>query len=66
MTVNYQSLAKTIDALTEGENDVVALMATVACEVHHSDDRLDWTGIYCVTGPEMLKIRPIRGLMAVS
>ena len=35
--------------------------ATIACEVHHSDDRFDWTGFYRVTGPEMLKIGPYQG-----
>lgn len=61
MQVNYDTLHKTIAALTEGETDEVALMATVACEVHHSDDRFDWTGFYRVTGPEMLKIGPYQG-----
>jgi len=58
---DYTTLAKTIAALTEGEDDAVALMATVACEVHHSDARFDWTGFYRVTGPEMLKIGPYQG-----
>ena len=31
MTVDYQTLSKTIAALTEGEDDAVALMATIAC-----------------------------------
>jgi GAF domain-containing protein len=61
MPVNYDDLTKTIAALTEGEDDVISLMATVACEVHHSDDRFDWTGFYRVTGPEMLKIGPYQG-----
>lgn len=61
MRVNYDDLTKTIAALTEGEDDVISLMATVACEVHHSDDRFDWTGFYRVTGPEMLKIGPYQG-----
>ncbi|NRB21035.1 MAG: GAF domain-containing protein [Rhodobacteraceae bacterium] len=61
MKVDYIFLAKTIAALTEGENDQVALMATVACEVHHSDDRFDWTGFYRVTEPEVLKIGPYQG-----
>ncbi|KAJ03694.1 GAF domain-containing protein [Sulfitobacter mediterraneus] len=61
MTVDYPTLAKTLAALTEGETDAVALMATVACEVHHADDRFDWTGFYRVTGPEMLKIGPYQG-----
>lgn len=58
---DYATLAKTIQSLTEGEDDTVALMATVACEVHHSDDRFDWTGFYRVTAPDMLKIGPYQG-----
>ncbi|GAA3856959.1 GAF domain-containing protein [Celeribacter arenosi] len=54
-------LAARISALCDGETDPVALMATIACEVHHSDDRFDWTGFYRVVGPEMLKIGPYQG-----
>lgn len=61
MSVDYTTLAQTIASLTEGETDAVALMATVACEVHHSDDRFDWTGFYRVVGPELLKIGPYQG-----
>lgn len=59
--VDYTSLIKIIASLTEGEDDVIALMATVVCELHHSDDRFDWTGFYRVTSPEMLKIGPYQG-----
>lgn len=58
---DYPALAAAIDALTHGETDAVALMATVACEVHHSDDRFDWTGFYRVTEPGVLKIGPYQG-----
>ncbi len=58
---DYKTLAQTIEALTEGESDAVALMATVTCEVHHSDDRFDWTGFYRVTEPQVLKIGPYQG-----
>ena len=61
MHVDYDLLAKTIVSLTVGETDAVALMATVACEVHHADTRFDWTGFYRVTAPEMLKIGPYQG-----
>jgi GAF domain-containing protein len=61
MRVDYQTLSRTLAALCDGEDDAVSLMATVACEVHHSDDRFDWTGFYRVTGPEMLKIGPYQG-----
>ncbi len=61
MRIDYAEISKTIAALTEGETDAVALMATVVCELHHADDRFDWTGFYRVTGPEMLKIGPYQG-----
>ena len=58
---DYDDLAARIRALCAGETDEVALMATVACELHHSDDRFDWTGFYRVVGPELLKIGPYQG-----
>jgi GAF domain-containing protein len=58
---DYPALAARIRALTEGETDAVALMATVACEVHHADDRFDWTGFYRVVAPGLLKVGPYQG-----
>lgn len=58
---DYAHLARTLRSLTADESDVIALMATVACEVHHSDARFDWTGFYRVTAPEILKIGPYQG-----
>ena len=59
--MDYPALAARIASLTAGETDSVALMATVACEVHHSDDRFDWTGFYRVVEPGLLKIGPYQG-----
>ena len=59
--MDYPSLAKRIAALTEGETDTVSLMATVVCEVHHSDERFDWTGFYRNVGSDLLKIGPYQG-----
>ncbi|WP_300549982.1 GAF domain-containing protein [Roseovarius sp.] len=61
MQIDYDETTKSIAALTAGETDVVSLMATVVCELHHADDRFDWTGFYRVTGPQMLKIGPYQG-----
>ena len=61
LEIEDTSLASRIAALTQGETDVVALMATVACEVHMSDDRFDWTGFYRVVAPDLLKIGPYQG-----
>lgn len=56
-----QDLRTTILALTLGETDAVALMATVACEVHHAHPFADWTGFYRVVAPDLLKIGPYQG-----
>ena len=58
---DYPALAARIRSLTEGEDDTIALMATLVCEIHHSDPRFDWTGFYRVTAPQMLKIGPYQG-----
>ena len=55
------ALAARCAALTEGEADEVALMATLACELHHADARCDWTGFYRVVAPGLLKIGPYQG-----
>ncbi len=59
--VQYPDLSARIAAITKGESDVIALMASVVCEVHHADDRFDWTGFYRVVAPELLKIGPYQG-----
>ncbi|MBY6154835.1 GAF domain-containing protein [Vannielia litorea] len=59
--MDYSALAKVVDSLTESETDEVAIMATLACEIHHADDRFDWTGFYRVTAPGVLKIGPYQG-----
>ena len=57
----YKETLDRILELCKGETDSVALMATVACEIHNSDDRFDWTGFYRVTEPKVLKIGPYQG-----
>ncbi|MEP3278421.1 MAG: GAF domain-containing protein [Stappiaceae bacterium] len=48
-------------SLTEGETDTVSLMATIACELFHADERFDWLGFYRNVGNETLKIGPYQG-----
>ncbi len=59
--MEWNELEGRIVALSAGETDPVALMATFACEMHHSDDRFDWTGFYRVVRPGHLKIGPYQG-----
>lgn len=58
---DYPALAAALRALTHGETDAVALMATVACELHHAHALSDWTGFYRVVAPDLLKIGPYQG-----
>lgn len=59
--MDYTDLSARIRALCHGETDIVALMATVVCEIHHGHPLSDWTGFYRVVAPELLKIGPYQG-----
>ena len=59
--MDYPEITASIRALTKGETDAVALMATVVCELHHAHPFADWTGFYRVVAPELLKIGPYQG-----
>jgi GAF domain-containing protein len=58
---DHDALAARLAALCAGETDTVAVMATVACELHHAHPLSDWTGFYRVVAPELLKIGPYQG-----
>lgn len=58
---DYAALAAALRGLAVGETDLIALMATLACELFHSDHRFDWVGFYRVAGPDLLKIGPYQG-----
>jgi len=60
-TSTYEATFKRIDALLEGEDDWIAAMATVACELHHSFDTYDWTGFYRAVSDDLLVVGPYQG-----
>ena len=57
----YDRTLQRITELIRGETDLIAVMATVACELHNSFESFHWTGFYRVVGPELLKIGPYQG-----
>ena len=57
----YDAVRATVEALLDGEDDWVAAMATVACELHHAFDAFDWTGFYRAVSSELLVIGPYQG-----
>ena len=54
-------LTARILALCNGEDDEIAIMATVASELYHDVNGFDWVGFYRVVGPDVLKIGPYQG-----
>lgn len=57
----YDQTLQYIDRLIEGETDLIAIMATVVCELHHAFEYFDWTGFYRLVEPGLLKIGPYQG-----
>jgi GAF domain-containing protein len=57
----YAEVLQRIDALLDGEDDWIAAMATVACELHHSFDYFDWTGFYRAVSDDLLIVGPYQG-----
>jgi len=57
----YRRVQEAIHSLLEGEDDWVAAMATVACELHHAFDHFHWTGFYRAVGERTLVIGPYQG-----
>jgi GAF domain-containing protein len=60
-TARYREVRARIESLVEGETDWVAMLSTVACELHHAFESYDWTGFYRVIAPEMLAVGPYQG-----
>ena len=42
----YKDVYRRIESLIEREDDLVAALATIACEIHHSFEKFHWTGFY--------------------
>lgn len=60
----YAVLYRQIEALMEGESDMIANMANVAAMIH-STFRFWWTGFYRVVGEELV-LSPFQGDLACS
>ena len=44
--MDHQEVYGRITSILDGEDDWVAAMATVACELHNAFDHYHWTGFY--------------------
>ncbi len=57
----YEDVMARVGALLEDEDDWVAAMATVSCELHHTFEHYHWTGFYRHVRPQLLIIGPYQG-----
>jgi len=57
----YDAVFRRIEALLDGEDDWIAAMATVACELHHAFDAYHWTGFYRAVPDDLLVVGPYQG-----
>lgn len=57
----YEQMFAGLDALCADEPDVIARMATIACELYHAFEYFDWVGFYRNMDGEFLKIGPYQG-----
>ncbi|HJL20034.1 MAG TPA: GAF domain-containing protein [Sandaracinaceae bacterium LLY-WYZ-13_1] len=57
----YHRVGEALASLLDGEDDWVAAMATVVCELHHAFDYYDWTGFYRAVSDDLLVVGPYQG-----
>lgn len=57
----YRRILGELDALLDGLEDPVAVMASVASVVHENLPYASWTGFYRVVAPDLLRIGPYQG-----
>jgi len=57
----YEQVRVGLLHLLADEDDWIAPLATIACELHTAFDHFDWTGFYRVTRPELLVVGPYQG-----
>lgn len=61
---NYDLLCKQLDALLEGEQNVMANLANASALLNQFLDRTNWVGFYVMDGEDELVLGPFQGLPA--
>lgn len=57
----YDRARAAIDSLLEDEDDWIAAMATVVCELSHAFAHFHWTGFYRAVSDRLLVVGPYQG-----
>ncbi len=58
---HYAEITSHISGLIKDEKDLISIMSTIVCELHHNIELFDWTGFYRVVAPGILKVGPYQG-----
>jgi GAF domain-containing protein len=59
----YERVMQEMEAVLEGETDLLAAMATVVCLLHQAFDSYFWTGFYRRVGSDQLLVGPYQGTL---
>ena len=57
----YENLLTVIPAMIEGEDDLITVMSTIACEIFQAFDNVNWAGFYRLVAEDTLKVGPYQG-----
>ncbi len=57
----WAEVRERVDSLLADEDDAVAAMATIACELFSAFDAVHWAGFYRVIAPDLLAVGPYQG-----
>lgn len=57
----YTATLNNIELLIEGEQDVISVMSTIACELFHAFEHWNWVGFYRRVDESTLKVGPYQG-----
>ncbi len=57
----YKQALQAIEALIADERDMIAVMSTIACELYHAFDYVNWVGFYRRVDQNTLKVGPYQG-----
>jgi GAF domain-containing protein len=62
-TDTYTRVMQEMEAVLEGETDLLAAMVTVVCLLHQAFESYFWTGFYRRVGPDRLLVGPYQGTL---
>jgi GAF domain-containing protein len=57
----YSEIIRNLKNLLSAEEELIAMMATISCELKYSFEAFSWVGFYRVVKPGLLKVGPYQG-----